>query len=127
MKFPKLHKTDEAQEMYTPSSAVRMLFPYIDKQMTYYDCCFGAGHIVKALEDGGYKCIGRDISYNEIRLDSYDCIITNPPFRDNKKFLYLCKNSYKPFAILLRLEHLGGVRAWELLKDFEFSVFDSEA
>ncbi|MFA7074131.1 MAG: hypothetical protein WC234_02960 [Endomicrobiaceae bacterium] len=43
--------------------------------------------------------------------EEWDIFITNPPFNGNKKFFRRAIELEKPFAILCRLEHLGGGRS----------------
>jgi len=54
--------------------------------------------------------------------EEWDIFITNPPFNGNKKFFRRAIELEKPFAILCRLEHLGGVEAYELFKDLDIKI-----
>ena len=49
-----------------------------------------------------------------------------PPFNGNKKFIERAINLHKPFAFLIRLEHLGGVTAYRLFKDLDFKIIIPE-
>ena len=136
MKFPKLHTTDEAQEMYTPSSATDLIIPYLPKGKKIWEMCYGRGDMANHLIKKGFEVIGdKEIDCFtigeeflpgfRIELD-FDIIVTNPPYKNNKKFLELAIKTRKPFAFLMRLEHLGGVSAMKLLQDLDFKILIPE-
>lgn len=52
----------------------------------------------------------------------YDIIITNPPFRWNKKFIQRALDIWKPFVFLIRLEHIGWVDAMEVFDNDEIQI-----
>ena len=121
--FPKLHTTDEAQEFYTPPADAKKILQFIPEKWTIYECCWGRGDMADAFIDEGYKVIGgKDIDFfnSPYKPTEYDCIITNPPWRNHKDFVEKAIDISKqfpfgkPFAFLLRLEHLAGVRAYNL-------------
>ena len=58
--------------------------------------------------------------------ENWDFLITNPPFNGNKKFIKRAIELNKPFAFLIRLEHLGGVEACYLFKDLNFQIIIPE-
>jgi len=121
MKYPKLHNFNE---MFTPPDALNYIEKYLPKNKTYWEACYGEGHLANELIDRGFDVIGNkkiDCLNNEPK-DNWDIWITNPPFNGNKKFIKRAINLKKPFIFLIRLEHLGGVEAMKLLKDFDFQI-----
>ncbi len=120
MKYPKLHKFDN---METPKEALDYIIPYLDKSLIYWECCYGRGHMAKQLESNKFKVIGNNkIDCLKEQPENWDFLITNPPFSNNKDFIQRAIELKKPFALLIRLEHLGGKRAFELLRDLDFKV-----
>ena len=120
-KFPKLHNFNE---MFTPPEAMDYICPFLDKSLIYWEACHGKGHMTNELRKRGFNVIGKE---------NFDCLvyepetkwdfwITNPPFNGNKIFIERAIQLKKPFAFLIRLEHLGGVKAMELLKDLDFKI-----
>jgi hypothetical protein len=125
MKYPKLHNFNE---MFTPPVALQYIIPFLDKSLIYWESCYGMGHIAKELTANGFKVVGnKDINclINEPE-ESWDFLITNPPFSGNKKFIKRAIELGKPFALLIRLEHIGGVEALNLLKDLDFQIIIPE-
>ena len=126
MKYPKLHIDNEAQELYTQAKDVYAIAEYLnirEKEWIVWEMCWGAGDMARALNEAGCMVCGDpEMDCFKDEPGEYDCIITNPPFRNNKDFLQRAIDSKKPFAMILRLEHLGGVRAYDLLNNFDFQI-----
>jgi len=124
-KSPKLHNFND---MYTPPKAMEYIIPFLDKDLTYWEACYGKGHMADELRKRGFNVRGhKNIDCLEEQLEGdWDFWITNPPFNGNKKFLKRAIELKKPFALLLRLEHLGGVEAMRLLKDLDFQIIIPE-
>ena len=119
MKYPKLHKFDKIN---TPPEALDYIEKYLNKNLIYWEFCYGDGFLAKELEKRGFKVVGNkdiDSLKEEVKCDF---IITNVPFSNNKDFIERAIKLNKPFALLIRLEHLGGVRAFSLLKDLNFQI-----
>jgi len=120
MKYPKLHNFND---MYTPPEAMKYIMPFLNKKLLYWECCYGKGHMADELRKNDFAVIGdKSIDCLETQPSVYDFIITNPPFYGNKKFIKRAIELKKPFAFLIRLEHLGGVEALRLLKDLDFKI-----
>ena len=119
MSYPKLHNFNE---MYTPPEAIDYIEKYLPKHWIYWEMCYGQGHLAKELTKRGFKVIGRDVDCFLNIPEKFDCIITNPPFNGHNKFIEFAIKLKKPFVFLIRLEHLGGVKIYELLKDLDFSI-----
>jgi hypothetical protein len=124
IKYPKLHNFNE---MFTPPVALEYIIPFLNKDLIYWEACYGQGHLAKELESKGFNVVG-NISIDCLTTEPlmWDILITNPPFNGNKKFIARAIELRKPFALLIRLEHLGGVEAMRLLKDLDFSIIIPE-
>lgn len=124
IKYPKLHNFNE---MFTPSVALDYIIPFLNKDLIYWEACYGQGHLAKELESKGFNVVG-NIGIDCLTTEPlmWDILITNPPFNGNKKFIARAIELRKPFALLIRLEHLGGVEAMRLLKDLDFSIIIPE-
>ena len=124
MKYPKLHNFDE---MFTPPEALDYIELFLDKKLVYWEACYGRGHLAGELRKRGFYVIGNStIDCLKEQPVNWDFLITNPPFSGNKKFIKRAIELKKPFALLIRLEHLGGVEALKLLKDFDFQIIIPE-
>jgi len=125
MKYPELHNFNE---MFTPPEAIDYIEPFLNKNLIYWEACYGQGHLADELIDRGFDVVGRrEINcLKEEPKHYWNVLITNPPFNGNKKFIKRAIELKKPFALLIRLEHLGGVEALRLLKDFDFQIIIPE-
>jgi len=123
-KYPVLHKFND---MYTPPEAMDYICPYLDKSLVYWEACYGMGHMAIELSIREFTVIG-NAQWDCLtgQPSTWDFLITNPPFSNNKKFLHRFIELGKPFATILRLEHLGGVQAMRLLNDFNFKLIIPE-
>ena len=122
--FPKLHNFND---MYTPPEAMKYIIPFLDKRLIYWESCYGKGHMADELKRKGFKVVGNlGIDCLKEQPPEWDFMITNPPFKTNKIFIERAIKLNKPFAFLIRLEHLGGVKALELLKDLDFKIIIPE-
>ena len=118
--FPKLHNFND---IYTPPEAIRYIEKFLPKDVIYWEACYGMGHMAEELKRSGYKVVGdSSIDCLQDQPKEWGIFITNPPFNGNKKFFRRAIELGKPFAILCRLEHLGGVEACELFKDTDIQV-----
>jgi len=124
IKYPVLHNFND---MYTPPEAVDYIIPFLNKKLLYWESCYGEGHLAKELQKRGFEIIGnKNIDCLTEEPEKWDVWITNPPFNGNKKFIKRAIELKKPFVFLLRLEHLGGVEALNLLKDLDFKIIIPE-
>jgi len=122
--FPKLHNFND---MYTPPIAMQYIAQFLPKDKVYWECCYWLGHMYLELQklwfnvvwDGDMDCLSDQPTF-------YDIIITNPPFNWNKKFLKRAIELWKPFALLLRLEHIWWVDAMKLLSWLDFKIIIPE-
>ncbi len=121
MTYPKLNNFNE---MYTPPEAMKYITPFMPKDKVYWEACYGMGHMADELRRLSYDVVGHkdiDCLIDEPK-EHWDIWITNPPFNGNKKFIRRAIELGKPFIFLIRLEHLGGVEACELLKNKDIKI-----
>ena len=91
---------------------------------TVWECASGAGNIVRFFERSNQPCVGTDILTGVDFLKpwpkdlEFSYIITNPPFSLKDEFLEVCYNSGAPFALLLPLTALEGVRRQTMYKKY---------
>ena len=125
MNFPKLHNFND---MYTPPEAMKCIMPFLNDKLFYWEACYGKGHMAETLRENGFKVLAgyENLDCLVEQPKKWDFWITNPPFNGNKKFIKRAIELGKPFAFLIRLEHLGGVEAMRLLKDLDFQLIIPE-
>jgi hypothetical protein len=124
IKFPKLHNFND---MYTPPEAMKYIMPFLNKDLIYWESCYGKGHMADELKRNGFNVVGKeDIDCLTEQPSKWDFLITNPPFKTNKIFIERAIELRKPFAFLIRLEHMGGVGAMKLLKNLDFKIIIPE-
>lgn len=117
MEYPKLHNFND---MYTPPEAVDIISKYLPKNKIYWEACYWMWHFANRLTENWFAVVGNsEIDCLNQQPKERDIFITNPPFNWNKKFLERAIQLKKPFVILFRLEHLGGVKASKLLKELD--------
>jgi hypothetical protein len=103
-------------ELYTPPEAIKPLLKHLPKPpLTIWECTdFGESLITKMLKEKGYKVISSHINTFNFLTDKpdfeFDMIITNPPYSLKDEFLAKCYSYNKPFAMLLPLTSLEGVK-----------------
>lgn len=122
--------TKESDLVYTPEYAVRPLLKYIDKNMRIW-CPFDEedSSFVKVFKENGYNVfyshinLGQDF-FNYEPQESYDIIISNPPFSVKDKVLKRLYILNKPYAMLLPIPALQGQKRFPYIKDCEALIFD---
>ena len=113
------HKIGVADDFQTPEWVARPLYDFIPKDKVIWECACGKGNLVWAFRREGYKVIATDISdgvnfiFEEPKED-YDVIVTNPPYSLKDQFIKRCYYLGKPFALLLPLTALEGIKRQKL-------------
>jgi hypothetical protein len=106
----------------TPAYAIDPLLPYLVEGWNIWEPAAGEGYLEGALYDSGFSVIPSDIltgqNFFEFEPDSWDCLITNPPFSVKYKWLERCYQLGKPFALLMPVETLGTKSAAVLFEEF---------
>jgi hypothetical protein len=110
----------KADECYTPANGVEPIMKYLDKSLTYYECASGrSSSIVDAMTNNGFNIIGsedRDFLVDDIPAN-VDVIITNPPYSIKDDFISRCYELDMPFALLLPVSAIQGVRRGKMFLD----------
>lgn len=97
--------------------------PIFESNALILDPCCGKGNIVKYLDENGYYSIGRDIEtgYNFLTdplPEGTTHIITNPPYSLKDQFLARCYEHKLPFALLLPITALEGVKRQKMYIEY---------
>lgn len=110
----------------TPPMALKPLYEFVHqtwRRAVVWEPCCGEGSIVNTLNNSihGIDCIGTDLLDGKDFLTydadfDYDYIITNPPYSKTDEFLDRAYSLRKPFAFLLPLTALGGVRRQDMYR-----------
>jgi hypothetical protein len=117
-------RSAKGDEFFTPAYAVEPLLKYIPREWTIWEPTdtTGKSEIAKALRKHGNKVIATgktetDFLYGSVPRGGFDCVITNPPYSLKDDFLIRCYELEKPFALLLPITALEGVRRGSLFRD----------
>ena len=124
-------KTNKASdEVYTPAYAIKPLLKYINNKNYTIWCPFDTeeSEYVHVFRAAGHKVIASHIDDGKNFFDyepkNYDCIISNPPFSIKDDILKRLFELDKPYAILLPLPSLQGIKRFPYLKNSEALIFD---
>ncbi len=115
-------RTSDSDEWYTPAYAVRPLLKYL--AMTSYHtiwCPFDTpeSEYVKIFAQNGYNVLYSNISAGQNFFEyepneSYDVIISNPPYSCKDKILARLWKLNKPYAMLMPIPALQGQNVFPL-------------
>lgn len=113
-------------EVYTPEEAILPLIPYLKNFKLIWDCAYGGGRLAEHFNKYGFNVIG-NTNYNFLQNNSekigiFDVIITNPPYSEKDKFLKKAFEIGKPFAFLLPLTTLEGIKRGKMFKDNKIQI-----
>lgn len=110
-------------DFQTPPYALHPLIPYIPAEWVVWEPACGHGFLVDELERLNYKVLATDLHANPSMdfltqqiWDSWDVIITNPPYSIKQQFLTRCYELGKPFALLLPLTTFETAKRQALFK-----------
>jgi len=105
-------------EIFTPAYAINPLIPFLDKEKVIWECAYGKGHLKKAFENAGFKIVGT--KHTDFFSENIPCdlIITNPPYGQKGEFLKRAFELGKPFAFLLPLTTLEGIKRGKLFAKY---------
>ena len=124
LKKPKLMMNGHTDEIYTPAYALKPLLPFLKKEWLIWECAWGEGALASHLKNKGFKVKGsRGINF----LEHYcplecDIIITNPPYSKKDEFLKKAYELGMPFAFLLPLTALEGIKRGALYKKYGLQI-----
>lgn len=110
-------------ELYTPEYAVEPILKYIPRQVNtiWCPCDTMQSKIIKVLLLAGYDVIpshieqGKDFMTYQPETE-WDMILTNPPYSTKDKMLARAYELGKPFAFLLPLTALEGIKRGEMFR-----------
>ncbi len=116
----------KGNDVYTPEYAIKPLLPYLKKEQMIWDCAFGSGRLAKHFNKFGFNVVGFQ-NYDFLKIHSediaeFDIIITNPPYQFKDQFLKRAFEIGKPFAFLLPLTTLEGMKRSKMFRDNEIQV-----
>lgn len=126
MKQALLHVTKN-DEIYTPDYAIYPLLKHLPKNIIIWESTdYGESNITKVLKENGYTVISTHKKNFDFLTDKpdfeFDMIITNPPYSLKDQFIEKCYSYNKPFALLLPITALEGVKRNQLYKKKRFTI-----
>jgi hypothetical protein len=124
-KKPKLMMNGHTDEIYTPSYALNPLLPFLKDGWRIWECALGEGHMAQALKshpEKKFKVIGSVEDFTSFSKNDnwigWDCIVSNPPYSKKYEFLKKAYELGKPFAFLMPLTTLEGIKRGALFKKY---------
>lgn len=120
----------ESDYYYTPYYAVTPILKYIPKDKIIW-CPFDEefSAFYQSFKQNGYKVIRSHITegrnFFTCQPETYDIIVSNPPFSMKDKILRRLYELNKPFAILQPLNSLQGIKRYQYFKQgIQILAFD---
>lgn len=118
-------------ECYTLEYAVDPILEYIPKNWIVW-CPFDKkeSEFVKKLHGGGWNVIYSHIEewkdFFQYEPEKWDCIVSNPPFSNKRKFFERALSFWKPFALIMTNTWLNDAAPKQLFfeKDLQLLMFD---
>jgi len=117
-KKPKLMMQGHTDEIFTPKYAIKPLLQFLKKDWKIWECAWGKGSLAKHFEEEGFVVVGDKTTDFLNEYENHDIIITNPPYSKKEDFLRRAFELGKPFAFLLPLTTLEGIKRGELFKKY---------
>lgn len=125
IKNPQVALPNEVQDrdlFRTPRYATELLIPYIPARISsVWECAAGDDMMISTvLTEYGFDVISTDLKSSNPKvgnwnffdadithryINSFDCIITNPPFSLKREFFNRCIEIGKPFALLIPADY----------------------
>lgn len=124
--YSKREKFVNPDECYTPEEAILPLLPYLKKEWTIWDCAYGSGRLAEHFNKHGFNVLGI-INYDFLKegsetIGKFDFICTNPPYSKKDEFLKRAFEIGKPFAFLLPLTTLEGIKRGKMFREREIQL-----
>jgi len=123
-----LKQSKKFDEIYTPEYAIKPLLKYLPKNKVIWECTdFGNSNITKVLKENGFKVVNTHLKngfdfLKDIPDFDYDIIVTNPPYSLKDKFLERAYQLGKPFAFLLPITTLEGIKRGNMFREYGIEV-----
>jgi len=116
----KMQMNGRSDNFSTPGYALDPLLPFLNKDWVIWECAWGESILANNIKERGFKVIGKtDIDFFQTNLiDECDILITNPPYSKKEEFLKRAYELGKPFAFLLPLTTLEGIKRGELFSKY---------
>lgn len=109
-------------ECYTPIEALYPLQPFLNNEVIIWDCAYGTGRLAHHLNSLGFYVMGeKDMDFFTSDVDC-DIIITNPPYSLKDKFLERAFELDKPFAFLLPITTLEGIKRSKMFREHKIQM-----
>lgn len=125
------NRTFAGDEVYTPFYAVDPLLEFIPKNKKIW-CPFDEewSAYVQTFKEKGYEVTYSHLNYNQdffqYEPDSWDILVSNPPYSQKDEVLKRAFSFDKPFALLLPLSTLQGKTRFEIFNNrIQLLGFDS--
>lgn len=109
-------KNVKLDELYTPKYAIYPLLPFLDKEIKIWECASGKGDLAKHFREEGFE-VREGYNFFEDYFKDADVIVTNPPYSMKDDFLERAFEIGKPFAFLLPLTALEGIKRGKLYRE----------
>lgn len=93
-------------DLYTPTEALRPLLHWLPPGIVW-EPAPGTLRLVSLLREAGRDVVWEERDYFTWSPDTWDLMVTNPPFSIKAKWLHRANQLGKPFAILLPVTALG--------------------
>ena len=113
----KIQMGGRTDEFFTPEYALNPLLPYLRKEWIIWECAWGKGTLAKHLKEKGFNVLNEDVDFLDFNLNC-DVLITNPPYSKKDEFLRRAFEIGKPFAFLMPLTALEGIKRGALFKKY---------
>ncbi len=119
MKKLKIQMGGRSDEFQTPKKAIFSLIPFLKGKNNVYECAWGGGSLAKHLSEEGFYVFGnKDIDFLKDNIEKpFDIIVTNPPYSKKYEFLKRAFEIGKPFAFLMPLTTLEGIKRGKLFRE----------
>jgi hypothetical protein len=121
----KIQMNGRSDEFFTPKYALKPLLPFLKKGKQIWECAWGSGALATHLKKEGFDVIGdekinflEDESSWDLFLSQIGYLITNPPYSKKDEFLKRAYELGKPFAFLMPLTTLEGIKRGALFKKY---------
>ena len=109
---------ERGDECYTPEHALLPLLPFLDKSKVWYEATSGhSKSIVDCMRGNGFTCMESEGNFFD-QDNVYDGIVTNPPFSVKDAFIERCYAHNVPFALLLPVSSIQGIKRGSLFEKF---------
>jgi len=114
----------KGNDVFTPEIAIKPLIPFLKKEWLIWDCAFGSGRLKKHFEKFEFNVIGfKNLDFLKDKIiNEANVIVTNPPYQFKDQFLKRAFEIGKPFAFLLPLTTLEGIKRGKMFKDNEIQM-----